>query len=71
MTDNATATTIVKFYLLGNEDAQAFTQEGIFQLAEKRGIYRDSIEWNAFVDGGAAYRFNGHTFATASEQITA
>lgn len=64
-----TPETIVKFYLLGNEDAKAFADKGIYQLADKRGISRDTAEWNAFVAGGAAYRFNGHTFKTSSQDI--
>lgn len=60
-----------KTYLLGNEDARAFPDEGLYQLAEKRGYERgtDAFEW--FVGGGAAFRFNGHTFETTSEDIAA
>jgi hypothetical protein len=59
----------VKTYILGNEDARAFPEEGIYQLAEMRGYERgtDAFEW--FVGGGAAFRFNGHTFEKKSVDI--
>lgn len=60
-----------KTYLLGNEDAKAFPGEGLYQLAEARGYARGSNEFEWFVGGGAAYRFNCHTFDTKSEDIAA
>jgi len=61
----------VKTYLLGNEDAQAFPGEGLYQLAEKRGYVRGTDEFEWFVGGGAAFVFNGHKFDTKSEEIAA
>ena len=61
----------VKTYLLGNEDAQAFPEEGLYQLADARGYERGSEEFDWHVGGGAAFRFNGHTFETASADIAA
>lgn len=58
-----------KTYLLGNEDAKAFPNEGLYDLAEKRGYEKGSDEFEWHVGGGAAYRFNGHTFETKSEDI--
>lgn len=58
-------------YVLGNEDAQAFPEEGLFQLADARGYARDTDAFHAHVSGGAAFRFRGHTFATKSEDIAA
>jgi len=66
-----TIETFTKLYLLGNEDAQASTDEGIYQLADKRGIARNTPEFDAYVGGGAAFRFNGDTFATKSDAISA
>jgi hypothetical protein len=60
-----------KTYILGNEDARAFHGEGLYQLAEKRGYERGTDAFNWFVGGGAAFRFNGHTFKTKSEDIAA
>ena len=47
----------VKTYVLGNEDARAFQDEGLFELAEKRGYKRGTDEFDWFVGGGAAFRF--------------
>jgi glutamine synthetase type III len=60
-----------KTYLLGNEDASAFPNEGLYQLAEARGYEHGTDAFNWFVGGGAAFRFNGHTFETQSENIAA
>ena len=61
----------VKTYVLGTEDARAFPNEGLYQLADARGYGRGTDEFNWFVGGGAAFRFNGHTFNTKSEDIAA
>lgn len=61
----------VKHFLLGNEDAQAFQDEGLYQLAEKRGFERDTFEFRAFVAGGVQFRFNGNTFEAMSADIEA
>jgi hypothetical protein len=60
----------VKTYILGNEYARAFQDEGLFELAEKHGykLGTDAFDW--FVGGGAAFRFNGDTFETKSDNIT-
>ena len=60
-----------KTYLLGNEDARAFPNEGLYQLADARGYTRGTDEFEWFVGGGAAFRFNGHTFETQSETLAA
>lgn len=60
-----------KTYVLGNEDARAFPNEGLYQLAEARGYEQGSDEFDWHVFGGAAFRFNGHTFQTQSEDIAA
>ena len=60
-----------KTYILGNEDAQAFPQDGLYQLADARGYHRGSEEFEWFVSGGASFRFNGCTFETKSEDIQA
>jgi hypothetical protein len=61
----------IKTYLLGNEDAQAFPGEGLYQLAEKRGYARGTNEFEWFVGGGAAFVFNGTKFKKKSEDIVA
>lgn len=58
-----------KTYLLGNEDARAFPDEGLYQLAEARGYERGSDEFKWHVGGGMAFRFHGHTFETKSADI--
>lgn len=63
--------TFTKFYLLGNEDAQASADDGLYQLADKRAVPRNTLEFDAYVAGGAAFRFNGHTFNTKSDAIAA
>ena len=60
-----------KTYLLGNEDAKAFPGEGLYDLAAARGYAEGSDEFEWHVGGGAAFRFNGHSFETASEDIPA
>lgn len=52
-------------YLLGNEAAQAKPDSmGLYQMAEAAGFKRDSLAWDAYVAGGCAFLFNGHTFET-------
>jgi hypothetical protein len=60
----------VKTYILGNEDARAFQDDGLFELAEKRGYKIGTDEFDWFVGGGAAFRFNGDTFETKADDIT-
>ena len=52
-------------YLAGNEAAQAMPDDmGLFQMADAAGYDRDTPAWQAYVSGGAAFIFNGHTFKT-------
>ena len=52
-------------YLAGNEAAQTKPSDmGMYQLATAAGYVRDSIEWDAYIAGGCAFLFNGHTFET-------
>jgi hypothetical protein len=51
-------------YLQGNEAAQSNPVGGLYQMATAAGYVRDSLFWDAFVAGGAAFLFNGHVFET-------
>jgi hypothetical protein len=51
-------------YLAGNEAAQVAPASGLYALATDAGYQRGTLEWEAFVAGGAAFLFNGHTFKT-------
>jgi len=53
-------------YLAGNEAAQTGHECGLYQMADAAGYVRGSLEWDAYVAGGAAFIFNGHTFETKS-----
>ena len=55
--------TFAKAYLAGNEAAQKI-ENGAYQIADSLGYERGSMEWEAAVDGAAAYLLNGHTFVT-------
>ena len=54
-------------YLAGNEAAQATPNAGLYQMASAAGYVRGSLEWDAYVAGGAAFIFNGHTFETKAD----
>lgn len=56
--------TYTNAYLQGNEAAQSNPAGGLYQMANAAGYMRDSLYWNAFVAGGAAFLFNGHVFET-------
>lgn len=51
-------------YLAGNEAAQMGRECGLYKMADAAGYTRGSLEWDAYVAGGAAFIFNGHTFKT-------
>lgn len=64
MTNNE-ITAFANAYLSGNEAAQSKPDNmGLYQMADAAGYERDSLEWDAYVSGGAAFIFNGHSFET-------
>ena len=50
---------MVSAWLAGNRMAQQVDDLGAWQIATALGYIRDSLEWDAAVDGAAAYLLNG------------
>lgn len=50
---------MVSAWLAGNRMAQQGDDLGAYQIATALGYERDSLEWDAAVDGAAAYFFKG------------
>jgi hypothetical protein len=50
---------MVNAWLIGNRMAQQAENLGAWQIATDLGYERDSLEWDAAVDGAAAYLLQG------------
>jgi hypothetical protein len=50
---------MISAWLAGNRMAQQVSDLGAWQIATALGHERDSLEWDAAVDGAAAYLLKG------------